>query len=317
MIMNRNILAVAHDAGGAEVISAYLKANPEHDTFFCIAEGPAKRIFEKKGLDTQCAARGDASLAQSLDQFTRIDLMLTGASWASDIEFRFLQAAKEKKIKTAVYLDHWVNYRERFGSPQEGWQNRLPDELWAGDAYAVQIAREQFPDMPIVFVPNRYFEEIKKEYAAFALKFHNNQAPAILFMSEPVREAVNVFGDRTRYEQTEYEIADALLAFFKEKHPSYRIIIRLHPSEKKDKYKQILATYADTLKITPSEQDNIYADIAASSYVIGMDSMALVVAYMCGKKVISYMSDRHMSCSLPFKEIVKIKDIGVLSEIIV
>lgn len=316
MTMNRNILAIAHDAGGAEVISAYIKANPEHDTFFCIAEGPAKGVFEKRGLKTYCMERGDASPADIFNQLKQIDLALTGTSWSSDIEFRFLQAAKEKKIKTAVHLDHWVNYRERFGYPHAQWQNRLPDEFWVGDIYAKRIAEAQFPDIPIVFAPNRYFEEIKKEYAAFMSAFHSNQEPAILFMSEPVSQPVNAFGDDTLYTHTEYDILDALLAFFKEKHHGKRIIIRFHPSEKKDKYKQILARYADTLTIIPSQQENIYADIAASACVIGMDSMALVVAHTCGKKVISFIPDRHISCSLPFKEIIKIKDINALSKLI-
>ena len=46
----KNILIECHDAGGAEVISAYVKKQKAQYRFLCIARGPAKKIFARKGL---------------------------------------------------------------------------------------------------------------------------------------------------------------------------------------------------------------------------------------------------------------------------
>jgi len=63
------------------------------------------------------------------------------------------------------FIDHWVNYRERFGYPLKNWKNNLPDEIWAGDKYAFLIAKKLFNKiLPIKLVKNPYFKEIKNKY---------------------------------------------------------------------------------------------------------------------------------------------------------
>ena len=48
MKLNRkNILVVAHDAGGAEVVSAWVKKNPQN-VFTYLLQGPAVKIFQKR-----------------------------------------------------------------------------------------------------------------------------------------------------------------------------------------------------------------------------------------------------------------------------
>ena len=49
--MKHNLLAVSHDAGGAEVLSSYLKHSlNRYRNLECVVQGPAKRIFLRKGL---------------------------------------------------------------------------------------------------------------------------------------------------------------------------------------------------------------------------------------------------------------------------
>ena len=47
-----NILVVCHDAGGAEVVSAFVKDNPYNQNFTLLVAGPAKKIFHKRNLET-------------------------------------------------------------------------------------------------------------------------------------------------------------------------------------------------------------------------------------------------------------------------
>jgi hypothetical protein len=51
----------------------------------------------------------------------------------------------------------------------------------------------------------------------------------------------------------------------------------------------------------------LYADIAESDLVVGMESMALVVSMLCGKPTVSFLPDETMRCPLPFEEITKVK----------
>ena len=43
-----------------------------------------------------------------------------------------------------VYLDHWMNYRERFGYPSQGWQKNVPAELWVGDSHALTLVKKDY-----------------------------------------------------------------------------------------------------------------------------------------------------------------------------
>ena len=47
MILKVNILVVSHDAGGAEILSSWLKRKNRNNLFF-ILKGPALDIFKKK-----------------------------------------------------------------------------------------------------------------------------------------------------------------------------------------------------------------------------------------------------------------------------
>ena len=46
----RNILIVAHDAGGAQIISAYIKKFKDKYNFKCLVLGPAISIFKRKKI---------------------------------------------------------------------------------------------------------------------------------------------------------------------------------------------------------------------------------------------------------------------------
>ncbi|PIT93554.1 hypothetical protein COU00_03730, partial [Candidatus Falkowbacteria bacterium CG10_big_fil_rev_8_21_14_0_10_43_11] len=165
----RTVITVCHDAGGAEIISAYVKANNSKAKFVCLALGPARKIFLRKKL-------GDLLISKKFDAeiiFKKFlpDFLLTGTSWASGIEFKYVKQAKKLGVKTAVYLDHWTNYRERFGYPRLGWENNLPEEIWVGDKYALELAKRKFiGKIKLRLVENLYFKEVKKQYRNLTLK---------------------------------------------------------------------------------------------------------------------------------------------------
>ena len=50
-------------------------------------------------------------------------------------------------------------------------------------------------------------------------------------------------------------------------------------------------------------------DILKADIIFGCESMALVIALKIGKKVISCIPDNEINCSLPFKEIIYLRDL--------
>ena len=67
--------------------------------------------------------------------------MVYGTSWQNNIEKLAIQISIDKNIKSVSYIDHWVNYKERFILDKK---LLLPNELWVGDKESQAIASEVF-----------------------------------------------------------------------------------------------------------------------------------------------------------------------------
>ena len=138
-----------HDAGGSEIISSYV-LREKLDPLFCLS-GPAVEIFERK--------LGKINNIKIREAISQIDWLLCGTSWQSSLEWEALELAKQQKVHSVTFLDHWVNYHERFVRSNV---KHLPDEIWVGDVYAKVIAKNCFPNLKIKLVENPYFSEIMK-----------------------------------------------------------------------------------------------------------------------------------------------------------
>lgn len=300
---SKNILVVSHDAGGAQIISAYVKKFKDIYNFKCLVLGPALSIFRKKGIKNLL----DKNMAAELIGKKAIGLVLTGTSWGSSIEMEMIRKAKGKNITSVAYLDHWVNYRERFGYPSKNWKNNLPDEIWVGDTHAFKLAKKFF-SIPVKKVPNLYFQEIKAKYKAIKKKVRSEKGK-ILFMDEPISRSL---GKKNNFD--EFSTLKALLDYFYQRQLKNSLIICYHPSAKQDKYDKLLLRYP---KVTIEKQgQEILKDLAQSFLVIGMTSMILAVAAICKKRVVSFIPDKIVKFPLPFPEIIKIRNTKKLDKII-
>lgn len=306
------MMVVCHDAGGAEVISAYIKGHPDLYEYRVFAAGPARDIFARKNINTVPIPSGGYQWANFFSG-RKVDLLLTSADWTSQIPLQALQVAKKQGIRTIAYLDHWVCYRERFGYPRQGWEAALPDEMWLGDTYGVRLAKKLFPKTEIRLEPNLYFDEVKRDFYKYISKNRKSESgDSLLFISEPISAVANVLGDPKRSSVDERDILDHFLCSLLIKKYNKGICIRFHPSEEQNKYDDILKKYRGKLKIKKSYNRNIYKDIAESQVVVGMESMAMVVALLCGKRVISLLPD----CLLPFREIQKVRSVKNIATVL-
>ncbi|MEK7084430.1 MAG: hypothetical protein AAB932_04310 [Patescibacteria group bacterium] len=299
-----HILVVCHDAGAGQMISAYVKKHKARYRVYCLVSGPAKKIFARKGLSRRMVPESRG--LKLLDEGT-VSMVLCGTSWVSLLERHVIHRARAAGVKSAVYLDHWTNYRERFGHPRRSWRMNIPNELWVGDKHAFKLAKQHFKSRTVKLVPNAYFQEVKAEYRAMR---HNANARDILFISEPTMLAHKTFYE-AGYEYDETDILKRILDYLSKKNVQNTIIICYHPAEKRDKYSALLARYGRKLHFRKQDK-NILKDFARAKLVIGRRSMALALAALCGRRVVSYIPDRNVAFPLPFNEITKIRDINKL-----
>jgi hypothetical protein len=293
----KSILVVSHDAGGAEVISAWVKKHKEGRYQFLL-EGPAVKIFSRKLPNIPLVTR--EVLDSNLQNF---NLVLAGTGWESDLEKRAIVRAREKGVKVAAYLDHWTGYQERFML-----DNRitLPDEIWVGDRHAHALATSTFPGCPVKLEPNLYFEELLASVRAVTLHHEKKKGIRVLYVCEPTsRVAQKNYGDPRYWGYTEFEALEGYLRFaVSQAKDIARIRVRLHPTEQSGKYHGIIDQYRQIFEIEESGERPLIEDCAWADWIVGCQSMSMVIGVLLKKPVFSCIPAGGQPLALPFGEIV-------------
>ncbi|OGD63343.1 hypothetical protein A2160_02560 [Candidatus Beckwithbacteria bacterium RBG_13_42_9] len=312
----KNILVVAHDAGEANIFSCLIKKYAHDFHWFTYTSGPAKKIFIKeKTIFKTTPLKMETNQLNKVISSLNLDLILTGTGGGSDSKMLFIRAGKKNHIKTASFLDHWCHYRERFGYPGK-WKENLPDFVFVGDKWAYKTTLKLgFPKSKLLYIKNPYFQEIiKKSTKKGGELTEKSHLKKILYLSEPLPKP-SIDGYRNFYngESLEYKVVRILLEIIKlpESEQKFILMIRFHPAENINKYTQLLKDkkydkIRRFVKISnpassPLEKDCLWSDIVISS-----TSMALFIAFVMGKSVISYLPEKNYAFSLPQKEIKKV-----------
>ncbi|MDD5136217.1 MAG: hypothetical protein PHX20_07965 [Candidatus Omnitrophica bacterium] len=294
-------LIVCHDAGGSEIISSWVKRHQENGYRFILA-GPAVGIFKGKLRKVR-----NTPVSLMRKYVCDSDRVLTGTSWGSDIEKRAILIARENGVSVASFMDHWVNYPQRF--ILDG-KEVLPNEIWVGDAEAFALAKKYFPKAMVRLVSNPYFKDIKKEIKAKDKRRRSKGSPLrILYLCEPIANHVRKeFGDDNYYGYTEF---DAMRNFLHHlpgiagKYKTREIRIRQHPAEPKGKYRELLKWHP-SLRAVMSKGSSLVDDCLWADWIVGCESMALVIGLLASRKVFSVIPESGRACSLPHKNIVRL-----------
>jgi hypothetical protein len=291
-------LIVAYDSGGAEVVSAWVAAHPENDYRFLLA-GPAARVFERKL--PQIAILPVEILERAVEDAKRV---ITGTGWTSDLEKRAIERARHFGVPVAAYLDHWVNYRSRF---ELHGALVLPDEIWVGDEFALQMARKFLPEARLKFEPNQYFVEMRRQVALAAAHRERGTGITVLYVTEPTSVAAErEHGNPRHWGYTEFEALDGYLTYIQEYRPDARIVVRPHPAEPAGKYDALVDGYRQRLNVRVSSARTLVEDCGQADWVVGCDSMAMAVAAICGKQVFSSLPSTGPELTIPFPEIIRL-----------
>lgn len=264
--MRKKVLVVTHDAGGSEIIAAYVKANRARYDFRIYTAGPGARIFRRLRIPFRPIADDRTAIRTIMERHAdaqRALLALPG--WMTGIERIALQEAKRAGIKTAVYLEDWRAYRERLGYPQSGWKTHLPDEVWAGDDASLALAQRQFArtSSRVRYVRNEFFGGIVKRFRAARTR----KARSILFLSSAWG------GERVLKDLLRQLSGNAVRATLR---------IRLHPAEDRSRFDALIRQYRSRVRVERSDEQDLAKDLARAAAVIGSQTVALPIAALCG-----------------------------------
>lgn len=292
-------LIVADNAGGAEILSSLVHRERDKKYFFLL-QGPALNVFSRK-----CGSLPVMDCPAAFSNREKFDYVLTGTSWGTDLELRALKFAKKSSIPSGAFLDHWTNYRERFSI--DG-QFCLPDKLWVGDEFAMELARNTFPGINIHYFANPYFldfvEAVRSAERRCAPRHDSKER--ILFVSEPT-SAPNT-PDGSVVIDFGYDEFTALKNYLQFIHSSgagdiEAVRVRRHPAEPAGKYDAIYARYENVFSLEESKNTLLAEDCAWADRVVGCDTMAMAVAVLAGKAVDSCIPRGGRPITLPFPAI--------------
>lgn len=272
---SNSVCIVSHDAGGAEVLASYA-AEKRLDSRL-VLDGPAIAVFRRH--------MGSVDLWPLADAVAASDWCLLGTSWQSDLEWRGLREARRLGKRAVSFLDHWVNYPERF---VRGGVQELPDEIWVGDEDALALAQRHFPRTPVRLVPNPYFAYVGREIGRYEARRPrpSSAGAVVLFVCENLSGHARMrFGDERHWGYTEF---DAIDYFFRRIGdlgvPVGQITLRPHPSDPEGKYAGVISAHTPLARLSSGKP--LLEEIAESDIVVGCESMAMIAATLARKRVL-------------------------------
>jgi hypothetical protein len=287
----KEIVVVVHDAGGAEVIGAYMRTRLDKENYHAYGAGPAAPVFKRLKLPLTIIKDDPKEIAALMQKHAGSSYALIAApGWMTKIEIRALLAAKRAGIRSIVYMDSWVNISKRFGYPKKGWQEKLPDEFWAGDEYALSDIRKEFPDIPVRSVPNRYFAEMRTRFKK--LKRVAPKPDSLLFTSTIGADSRKLLSELLR----------ALP-------PSSKLRIRYHPGDDRSRYDELIRSSGGRISVERSSEKDLVRDLLRAKAVIGTETTAMVVGILCNVRTISFVG-RAIKPVLPFPQIERMSSLS-------
>lgn len=282
-----NYLLVSHNAGGAAVLAAWAAHQPSNMQFDCLLSGPAVGVFCQRLIRANLIA----PTALAFNRYTAVISSTSSAETAW--ETRWIEQARAQGIKTISMLDHWTNYVSRFL-----WRGEyvFPDEIWVCDAYALTLAhncQQQLPEYPPVQqVPNYYLQDLVNYIRARRDGAHT--AGNILFVSEPSNNPL----------YTAQQALEQFLDYVQAEPSAYKTLrLRLHPREQQEDYAPIFNGWRGRMTIELSSNSRLEDDLCWASWVVGCQTMAMVVAQAAGIEVASCLPAGVTTSALPHKEI--------------
>jgi hypothetical protein len=289
---------VCHDSGGAELVSRLLKRT-DADYLYSVL-GPAILVFKRN-----VGFFENIELAKTVEES---DFLICGTSWQSTHENEAICLAKETNKRVVSVLDHYSCYLERF--VKSGF-SIIPNELWVTDKKSRALAREIAPSAIIKIVGNPYLDEMKLSFDKLKKPNLSEDDFDILYLSEPyAQQAVAQYGDKNHWKFNEVSAFEFLISNIAKITNRSRISvsIRHHPAEEPEKYKHLVGR-RQNIDIKLSTNGDLLTELAASHAVVGVDTLAMLLALRIGKPVYSAIPPLTIEPTLPPDGIIYLREL--------
>ena len=283
------LAVVAHDAGAVNVLLPWLAQVPHARAFM---QGPAEKLWHQRYPSRpRCG-----SLTEAL---AGAELVLTGTGWASTLEHDARVLAARQGQRCAAVIDHWVNYPMRF---ERGGVRQWPDEFWLTDREALAIAAAHFPSQRLRLFDNLYLAEQAAEIGPCPV------GGDVLYVLEPLHSDWGQLGaDGGPSPAGEFQALGHFMRHRAKLGLGTEVPVRLrpHPSDPPGKYNAWLASAQGQGAVLDTHASLAEA-LRPARWVVGAESMALVVALASGRQVASSLPPWAPACRLPHGGVVKL-----------
>jgi hypothetical protein len=300
-----NIAVVSHDAGSSELLCALISHHLHNVQWhiFALPNSPMAHICQRLNLSFSPIGDGGMPL-----EMLKPDALFFGTGWQDKIERPFVEHCKKHCIPTVAFLDHWSNYRERFGHPHENWRDNCGDFTVVHDEKALFLATTLGLPNPLT-LPNLYLQKLIEDASTKTVTPNQN----LLFLSEPTDAVAKAtYGDANYWGFTQYSALEDILQNFGN-FGCAGLTIRLHPSETGAGFKKITKKYPHIrIQINDAKTFDLMSQLQSAHIIIGFDTMALYTAALMGKTVLSYLPSQSREFLLPLPKHVQFRTLTPL-----
>lgn len=278
MKQKTNILFLTKNPGGFNAIFPIfkkLKSNHNYNVYY-IFDKEASTFVHDKNIKLTDTERISKEGLRALVGKIRPNIVLSGTSSGSSIDKMAIDLFKGENTRTLSIVDSWVNFADRFSDLKTSNLKYMPDFIFAVDEImSDMLTKIGVSSSKVVVTGNPFFENFKKIPAS-------SSAKAITFICQPFSE----IGDES-WGFDEIQVLGDLTEILEKNYIDTQVLVKLHPrSKKKDKFLKIVKK--SKLKIKIAESSSLRSLVEKSLLIVGMNSMALFEAAICGAKVLSY-----------------------------
>ena len=240
----------------------------------------------------------------------------------NEYEHNWRKLGVKHNIKVISFIDHWINYVERFS---------FNDELIFGNEVWVvnEIAKKEaicagVPEKLIVISGNPYYKKVKefkpKVSKDLFFKSHGFDSfkKTILFISDDIKRSFpkNKNGD-CKLGFDEYSVLKDVLISMHElekdiNFSDFQLVIKLHPKSEKNKFKKLISDFSNKslnvycIRDCDSLTVNYYSD-----FVLGMFSNMVIESILMKKKLLRIQTGEKFDLFKfnKFKTVTKVNDL--------
>ena len=194
-------------------------------------------------------------------------LILTGTSIGYKIDKKLVEYGKKNNITTIVIIESWGKYKERFFIKNKKY---FPDYIIVNDKSSLnQTIKIGIENSRIFIGGNPILERLANSKKILNKQKKIFRKKNIYFISEPFKEKIK--NHKYKFGFDEFNCLEDIIKCINFK--KYKLIIKMHPSDSKNKYKRFIL---ENKNITLKNNLDMKKIQNSNDIIIGMTSFLLI-----------------------------------------